>query len=75
MPQHSNAPSALRDCIAEEVRGERRVVVTLAKATRGLWRSVIQGDPQLDLAALATLSGYNDRKQAGGSHRLQCFEE
>lgn len=64
------------DCAAEVVNGERLVVLTLVKATRGLWRSVIQGDPQLDLAALATLSGYSDRKGAGGSRRLPLgFEE
>ena len=58
--------------------GERRVLVTLTKASRGLWRSVILGDPQLDLHALAAVSGYSDRKPGGGvgSHRLPLgFEE
>lgn len=51
-------------------------MVTLAKATQGLWRSVIQGDPEVDLPALATISGYSDRKPGGGSHRLPLgFEE
>ena len=53
-------------------------MVTLTKATRGLWQSVIQGDPQLDLQALAAVSGYSDRKPdgGGGSHRLPLgFDE
>ncbi len=49
---------------AEEVAGERRLSLTLAKARPELWWSAIKGHPELDQAALkavaALYAGAND---------------